>query len=121
MEIVRSGSMFWKYCWDSGWMTNANRLFRRGPLGWSTRGSRPAAMILSSISSSERCADVEVVTSIIASRTALSTVTSKGCGVVSSTRSTPRAASTASRSSETAEVMTVLPVRSSRPKAMSSS
>ena len=58
---------------------------------------------------------------IIASSTAALTVTSNGCGTLSSTMSTPRSPSSVSRSSEIAELMRVLPARSSRPKPTSSS
>ena len=54
--------------------------------------------LVSAPGAGSRCA------SIIASRTAVVTVTSKGWGVESSTMSTPRPASSASRSSEMAEV-----------------
>ena len=122
LAMVPSGSTLRKNCWDSGWMTKANLLLRLGPFGYSSRGSRPDESIMSSRSSSVRRSWLDTSASIIASSTAAETVTEgNGWGVVSSTMSTPRRASSASRSFETAEVTTVFPARSSSPNAVSSS
>ena len=77
---VPSGSTLVKNFRDSGWMTNANRLLRRGPFGWSRRGSRPAVRMISSRSSSRSRSGAppgaRTVARIIASRVATSMVTS---------------------------------------------
>ena len=122
-EIVFRGSMLRRYSWLNGWMTKANRLLRLYPPGYSWRGCRSEDVIMSSRSSSVSLASAApVAASIRASSTAeLMVIPSKGCGVSSRTRSTPRLPNSSSRSSDTLELMRVLPASACRSNIMSSS
>jgi hypothetical protein len=112
--MARAGSTFLKYCVDSGWMTKANRLLRLSPLGRSSRGSSSAdSDEVDEVVGGQLAALGVQGAATIASSIAVTTMKWKGCGVASMTRSTPRLPSSASRSSEIALVMTVLPARSS--------
>ena len=102
-------------------MTNANLLLRLGPLGNRILGWMPAEVIISSRSSLVSTADSGTEAIISASSTAAFTVASNGCGVASITMSTPQEANSVSRSSSIADVTSVLPARSSRPKPSNSS